>query len=119
MQALWLIPLLPFLGAFLNGVVLKDRASKPLVTGIAVGSVGLTTVLALFYVIPSYLRSAEYAAGHGFEQVLWVWLPAGALKLTSGVFAELTIDFAFSAHCEELRAELLDFMDTSVYPAEG
>jgi len=95
MQALWLIPLLPFLGAFLNGVVLKDRASKPLVTSIAVGSVGLTTVLALFYVIPSYLRSAEYAAGHGFEQVLWVWLPAGILKLTSGVFAELTIDFAF------------------------
>ncbi len=95
MQALWLIPLLPFLGAFLNGVVLRNRASKPLVTGVAVGSVGLTTVLALLYVIPSYLRSAEYAAGHGFEQVLWVWLPAGFLKLSSGVFAELTIDFAF------------------------
>jgi NADH-quinone oxidoreductase subunit L len=95
MQALWLIPLLPFLGAFLNGVVLKDRASKSVVTGVAVGSVGLTTVLALFYVIPSYLRSAEYAAGHGFEQLLWVWVPAGVLKLTGGAFAEFTIDFAF------------------------
>ncbi len=95
MQALWLIPLLPFLGAFLNGVVLRNRASRPVVTGIAVGSVGLTSALALFYVIPSYLRSAEYAAGHGFEQVLWVWLPAGALKLTSGVFADFTVDFAF------------------------
>ena len=95
MQALWLIPLLPFVGAFLNGVVLKDRASKPVVTAIAVGSVGLATVLGLFYVIPSYLRSAEYAAEHGFEQVLWVWLPAGVLELSSGTFAELTIDFAF------------------------
>jgi len=95
MQALWLIPLLPFLGAFLNGVVLRNRASRSVVTGIAVGSVGLTTALALFYVIPSYLRSAEYTAGHGFEQVVWVWLPAGALKLTSGVFADFTVDFAF------------------------
>ena len=95
MQALWLIPILPFLGAFLNGVVLRDRASKSLVTGVAVGSVGLTTALALFYVIPSYLRSAEYAAGQGFEQMLWVWLPAGILKLTSGAFADFTIDFAF------------------------
>ncbi len=28
------------------------------------------------------------------------------------------MDFAFSARCEELRKELLDFMDTHVYPAE-
>ena len=28
------------------------------------------------------------------------------------------MDFAFSPRCEELRAELLDFMDAHVYPAE-
>ncbi|MDX1450224.1 MAG: acyl-CoA dehydrogenase family protein, partial [Acidimicrobiia bacterium] len=29
------------------------------------------------------------------------------------------MDFAYSARCEELRRELLDFMETSVYPAEA
>ena len=29
------------------------------------------------------------------------------------------IDFALSARCEKLRSELLDFMDTAVYPAEA
>ena len=94
MQALWLIPLLPFLGALLNGVVLKDRASKKLVTSIAVGSVGLTTVLALFYVIPATSERRVCRR---------TWLRAGALRLDTGrspeahdgVFAELTIDFGF------------------------
>ena len=46
MDLLWLIPVLPLLGAALNGVFGK-RVSKSIVTTIAVGTVGLSFLLAL------------------------------------------------------------------------
>ena len=43
MQQLWLIPILPFLGFLLNGLLGK-KLSKPVINSIAVGSVLLSFV---------------------------------------------------------------------------
>jgi NADH-quinone oxidoreductase subunit L len=85
-ELLWLIPVLPFLGAFVNGVLLRGRVSKKTAAGIACGAVGLAALLALL-IIGDYLMSS---GGHGhrvpFEQELYTWMPAGAIHtVTEGV----------------------------------
>ncbi len=54
MRLLWLIPLLPFVGAFLNGVVLRHRLSKKGVSILACGSV-LASLLVAVLAISGYL----------------------------------------------------------------
>ena len=49
-ELVWLIPVLPFLGALLNGVVLKGRLGKKAVAWIACGLVGLAALLALLVI---------------------------------------------------------------------
>ena len=44
---LWLIPVLPFLGALLNGVLLKGRVNKKAVGLIACGVTGLEQAVEL------------------------------------------------------------------------
>jgi NADH:ubiquinone oxidoreductase subunit 5 (subunit L)/multisubunit Na+/H+ antiporter MnhA subunit len=58
---LWLIPVLPFLGALLNGVVLRRRIGRKAVAWIACGIVGATALLSLL-VISDYLTGylADY-----------------------------------------------------------
>ena len=60
-ELLWIIPVLPFLGALLNGFLLRGRIGKQAVATIACGTVGLAAVLGLL-VIYSYLGSPEHAA---------------------------------------------------------
>ena len=60
------MPLLPFLGALLNGVVLRHRLGKSGVAAIACGTVGLSCLLGIAAIF-GYLGSAERAAGKGFE----------------------------------------------------
>jgi NADH-quinone oxidoreductase subunit L len=94
---IWLIPVLPFLGTLLNGVLLKDRISKKAVGWIACGSVAASLALALLAIL-DYLRSAEFAAGQAFERVLYLWVPAGMLELkgeTLGEIADLNVEMGF------------------------
>jgi len=65
---LWLIPLLPFLGAALNGA-LGPRAPKGLVTAVGVGVPGLALVLALGILWDYGTRLAPAP----FEQVAYAW----------------------------------------------
>ena len=58
---LWLIPLLPFVGALLNATVLWNRAGKKVVAAVACGTVGLAAVLGLV-AIGLYMGSPEHAA---------------------------------------------------------
>jgi NADH-quinone oxidoreductase subunit L len=46
LQLLWLIPILPFLGAAINGVLGK-KLPKPLVTAVALGAPFLSLLVAL------------------------------------------------------------------------
>ena len=72
---LWLIPALPFLGAAVNGLLVRNR-QKSLATAIGVGAPGLSLLVALACL-------AEFLARPGhvpFEQLLYPWT-AGALKI--------------------------------------
>jgi NADH-quinone oxidoreductase subunit L len=94
MRLLWLIPLLPFLGAFLNGVVLRHRLGKQGVWIVACGSV-LASLLVAVLAISGYLGSELYANGEPFEQQIYEWIPSGFLGLDDGTFANLSVEMGF------------------------
>ena len=90
-HALWLVPLLPFLGVLLNGVLLWKRIPKRLVGLIACGTVGLACLIGVG-AVASYMASPEYAAHEPFEQVLYLWIPAGSLQLLDGSIADFEVE---------------------------
>ena len=92
-ELVWLIPVLPFLGVLLNGVVLKGRLDRKAVAWIACGVVGLAAVLALL-VIAGYMGSPEHAAQKPFERDYYTWIPAGAIQTPDGP-KDLTINAGF------------------------
>lgn len=94
MRFLWLIPLLPFLGAFLNGVVLRNRISKKGVWIVACGST-LASLLVAVLAISGYLGSEQFAQHQAFEQTVYEWIPSGVLGLSDGSFANLSIEMGF------------------------
>ncbi len=94
MRWLWLIPVLPFLGAFLNGVVLRDRLGKKGVWMVACGSV-LAALLVSVLAISGYLGSEQYSAHEPFEQSVYEWIPAGSMGLDDGSFADVSVEMGF------------------------
>ncbi len=72
---LWLVPLLPFLGAALNGIAVRDR-QKSLVTAIGVGIPGISLAIALACLWEFVAHSGHEA----YEQVLYAWT-VGDLQL--------------------------------------
>jgi NADH-quinone oxidoreductase subunit L len=72
---LWLVALLPFLGAALNGV-LGPRAPRSATTAVALGAPGLSLLIALG-AIWQYVRGPN---PEPFEQVLYQWT-TGALNI--------------------------------------
>ncbi len=93
-EALWLIPLLPFLGVLLNGVLLWKRIPKKVVAIIACSTVGLACLIGIG-AVASYMASPEYAAQEPFEQVLYLWIPAGGLQLTDGSIVDFNVSLGF------------------------
>jgi NADH-quinone oxidoreductase subunit L len=91
---LWVIPVLPFLGALLNGFLLRHRIGKRGVAWIACGVVGFAAVLGLL-VIFEHLGSPEYADHKPFEQDLYVWVPAGPLATTLDGVKDFTVTLGF------------------------
>ena len=71
---IWLIPVLPFLGAFLNGVVFRNRVSKSGAAWVACGSVGASLLLSLG-IIGEFLAGGQKA----IEKIVYLWIPAGEL----------------------------------------
>ena len=68
LELLWLVPVLPFLGAALNGL-LNGRIGRGGVNAIALGAPGLSLALALA-AIYEYVGSLS---PEPFEQLLYVW----------------------------------------------
>src|SRR5215210_544336 len=91
---LWVIPVLPFLGALLNGFLLRHRIGKRAVAAIACGTVGVAAVLGLL-IIFDYLGSPEYAAHQGFQQDLYEWMPAGPLATAADGVKNFTVGMGF------------------------
>lgn len=73
---LWLIPILPFLG-FVVLAVGGSRIPHRLVSFIGVGSVGISTVLAIL-IGASFLTTPP--AGNAYTQVLWTWMEVGTFS---------------------------------------
>jgi NADH-quinone oxidoreductase subunit L len=92
----WLIPLLPFAGAFLNGVVLRHRIPKQTAGWLAVTACGLACLLSIA-VVGSYVASPEYHEHEPYELDLYTWMPGGFLKMfgAEGGFAKLDIPLGF------------------------
>jgi NADH-quinone oxidoreductase subunit L len=86
---IWLVPLLPLIGAAINGLLGRAlRFTETLISGIAVGSVALSFLIAL---------SAVYSYGFGSEArwpkafvtseegaFKYNWIPGGATRFTAG-----------------------------------
>ena len=95
-ELLWLIPVLPFVGALLNGFVLRHRAGKRAVAWIACGVVGLAAALGLLVIADVFLGGEASAHGaRAFEQDLYVWVPAGPLATAADGLKDLTISMGF------------------------
>jgi NADH-quinone oxidoreductase subunit L len=73
---LWLIPVLPFAG-FLVLALLGPRLSHRGVARIGVGSIALSTLVALL-VGGSFIASPP--AGHAYAQTLWTWMQVGGFS---------------------------------------
>jgi NADH-quinone oxidoreductase subunit L len=89
------LPLLPFLGALLNGVILRNRIGKKAVAWIACGSVGLAALLGLGIIASYASHASQYAGSYGFEQTVYTWIPAGALHTAISGVTNLTIEMGF------------------------
>src|ERR1044071_9638139 len=93
-KLLWLLPVLPFLGALLNGVILRHRISKRAVYLIACGTVGLAALLGIFMIL-AYAGTAHQAGEEvGIDLPVYTWMPAGMLR-AAGVPADFTVDMGF------------------------
>src|SRR5919197_899181 len=84
---IWLVPLLPLLGAAVNGLLgRKFRFSERLIGSIAVGSVALAFLISVAAVVSyganvwpkTYVTSDDGA-------FVYTWIPGGATELTEGL----------------------------------
>jgi NADH-quinone oxidoreductase subunit L len=92
---LLLIPLLPALGALINGLRAAANPHAPknrTVTNIvALGSTGLSALLAAWTVI-GYVSGGMSSA---FQHAWYTWIPAGLGHVGAGNIASFAVDFAF------------------------
>ena len=92
---LLLIPLLPALGALINGLRAAASPHTPknraVTNVIALGSTGLSAILAAWTVI-AYVGSGTSAA---FQHAYYTWIPAGLGHAAGNTIASFAVDFAF------------------------
>ena len=79
---LWLIPFLPLFGFLLNGLTGRKLKSTKLVDAIALGSVGISFLLTLYYFIQLLGLPAE---GRSLHQSLWTWFDIGGARVLGGL----------------------------------
>ncbi|HEX9942353.1 MAG TPA: NADH-quinone oxidoreductase subunit L [Thermoanaerobaculia bacterium] len=95
-ELLWVIPALPFVGALLNGFLLRNRVGKQGVAWIACGVVGLATILGFLVIADVFLNTP--APEHGlraFEQDLYVWVPSGPLATAADGVKDFIVNMGF------------------------
>jgi NADH-quinone oxidoreductase subunit L len=87
---LLLVPLLPAIGALINGIRAFARPLQPknkaVTNFFALASTFLSAVIATTVVL---------TAGRGFEHAYFTWIPAGMGHVTGGFLANFGVDFAF------------------------
>src|SRR6185436_16901976 len=93
-ELVWIIPVLPFLGALLNGVLLKGRLDKKAVAGIACAVTGIAALLAIG-IIWDYTHDPAFAGGKPFEHDYYVWMPAGPVHTAAAGVRNFTTPLGF------------------------
>ncbi len=91
-ELLWLIPVLPFAAALVNGVLLHGRIGKRAVAWIACGSVALSALLGLAIIADHFLGEG---GAEPFQQDLYLWVPGGPLATTAGGVRDVEIGMGF------------------------
>src|SRR5881275_2719233 len=83
---IWLVPLLPLIGAALNGIFGRwFRFPEKLIGGIAVGSVAFSFLISLAAVYSyGFSGSSLWPNPYVTTQTTFNWIPAGAVKQTLG-----------------------------------
>jgi len=103
---LWLIPLIPLLGAAVNGLIGNRRGwSQHATTRVALAGSGLA-MLAGFAAIADWALTVGTHAVH--VNRVFTWIPAGLATTTDGLLADLSIDFAL--RLDPLSAVMLFFV---------
>ena len=87
----WLIPLIPGVGAIINGLFGK-RLSKPVIHGVAVGAVALSFVLALFCFFGPFISEG---GGYVDEETLFTWIPGMSAAQADGSTADFTAEWEY------------------------
>ncbi len=92
MKLIWLIPLLPFIGAFLNGIVGIRRFSKKTVSAIAVGSTLISFVIMILAVFQLAGLAPET---RNIVVTLAEWINVGNAHISDGLNAVFKVSWAF------------------------
>lgn len=79
---LWLIPFLPLFGFLINGLTGSKLKNNSFVNTVALGSVGISFLLSLFYFYQLTILPAE---GRSLHQSLWIWFDVGAAQVLGGI----------------------------------
>ncbi len=104
----WLIPLIPGLGALVNGFAGK-RLPKSVVSTIACGTVGISLLLALANFFAVFWVEGGSAVRN---EVLFTWIPGMGLTLADGSYAALQVAW-------EYRLDSLSMVMTLVVTGVG
>ena len=88
----WLIPLIPGLGAIINGLFGKGF-SKPVVNTVGVGSVVLAFLLAVVCFLGIFVGGA--GAVEVREQVLFSWIPGMGVPMVDGTYGTLNVAWEY------------------------
>jgi NADH-quinone oxidoreductase subunit L len=86
---IWLVPLLPALGAFIQ-LLWGKRLSNKTVSVVSVGLPGVSFLWAL----GSFSQFLQLD-GRPFTKVLYAWLPLGLFHLSDGTLGNLSVDVGF------------------------
>src|SRR5437660_11841126 len=83
---IWLVPLLPLIGAAINGIFRRwFRFSEKLVGGIAVGTVALSFLISLAAVYSyGFSGNSLWPSPYVSKQTAFTWIPGGGVKQTLG-----------------------------------
>src|SRR6267143_455295 len=93
---IWLVPLLPLIGAAINGLLgRRFRFSEKLVGGIAVGSVALSFLIAVAAVYSyGFVNQAHWPKPYVTSEdgaFKYNWIPGGAVRVTQGLSERTTM----------------------------